>query len=160
MVSCLLVVVMSGDSEDGEAEEWMRAESRLEEIVNEAMALIDVGEEGWLERFGRVVACVTAFENRGRQVVMQTLVWRLGSEGVRKGLDCGESVVKMSEVMEDLRRRHVEEAKERGEELMMMMESPLVYREWRRRMRRLVDMVASVLTVMEDAMMRWRLRGY
>ena len=71
-----------------------------------------------------------------------------------KGLDCGESTAKMNEVMEDLRRKHIKEKEEQGEELMMMKESPTVYHEWRRRSRWLVDMVASVLTVMEDVLMR------
>jgi hypothetical protein len=134
---------MSGD------EEWMRVDRRLEESLEEAAALIRVGEEGWLKRFEKVASCVTVFENRGGQVVMQSLVWHLGSEGATKGLDCGESVAKMSEVMEDLRRKRNEE-EERGEEV--MKESATVYRE--RRSRRLVEMVASVLTVMEDVLIR------
>ena len=150
----MLTGEMSGRGDENELKEGERLRSRLETSLKEAVALIGVGEEGWLERFKKVAASVTPFENGGRQMVMRMLVWRMGREGASKGIDCDESVRKMSEVMEDLRREYEAEKEDVGEGRMMKAKSPTVYMEWRRRTRRLVDMVASVLTVMEHVLMR------
>jgi hypothetical protein len=106
-----------------------RTWERLEEKMEEAMEVIAVGEDGWMERYEKVVGAVLPLDNMGRRLVVLSLIRMLEREGWKKGLKVSKE---MYDGLEELERRYALMEQEEGEKRMCEMKGRrMTLSEWR-----------------------------